>query len=227
MSLVDNFRAYTDEILARYERALRDADSPLTTTADRWHQARSQAEEILGECLHLLDPIAQERPDPQAVTRELGIERANQQILVADSIRAGILLWRAAVPVLREVATSEDAALLPDMLDRLHEAISIRLYIGSVAHEHVRLANRAAVAKDEQHSEPEAVTCPDNITKREWEVLKCVGRAFSNREIAKELAISEPTVKAHLRKIFRKLTATSRVDAINKVGLPHHYGSEG
>ncbi|MGX4657933.1 helix-turn-helix transcriptional regulator [Micromonospora sp. SCSIO 07396] len=225
MSLVDSFRAHTVEILARYERALRDADSPLVATADRWDQTRRQAEEILGECLHLLGPIAQERPDPQAATRELGIDRARQKILVADSIRAGILLWRAAVPVLREVAMSESPDRLPDMFDRLHEAISIRLYIGSVAHEHVRLANRAAAAGNDQRSEPEGVTRPDNITEREWEVLKCVGRAYSNREIAKELAISEPTVKAHLRKIFRKLAATSRVDAINKVGLPHRYRS--
>jgi DNA-binding CsgD family transcriptional regulator len=209
-----------DEILDLYEHALRDADSPLTTTPGRWRQARRQAEAILSECVGVLGPTAAESPDPYAPTRELGIDRAYQQVLVADSIRAGILLWRVAVPVLREVLTTqgpEGRERLPDVLEALHEAISIRLYIGSVAHEHVQLADRAHGKEHRGASGPAAR--PENITEREWEVLNCVSRALSNHEIAKELAISEPTVKTHLRKIFRKLAATSRVDAVNKAGL--------
>ncbi|MEN3610610.1 helix-turn-helix transcriptional regulator [Plantactinospora sp. ZYX-F-223] len=219
-----------DEILDRYEQALHDADSPLTTTTDRWHQARRQAEAILGECVRALGLTTAEPPDPHAPTRELGIDRAHQQVLVADSIRAGTLLWRAAVPVLREVLTTEGPEgreRLPDALEALHEAISIRLYIGSVAHEHVRLAGRAPAPAREHRGGSRPVARPENITGREWEVLKCASRALSNREIAKELAISEPTVKTHLRKIFRKLAATSRVDAINKVGLAPQLPLEG
>lgn len=209
MSMADHI----DQVLNRYHQALRDADSPLTLTTDRWQQARCQAKAILSECLRVLDPTAPKPTDPHAPTRALGIERAHQQILVADSIRAGILLWRAAVPVLREAVTAEGPAArerLPDLLEVLHEAIIIRLYIGSLAHEHVRLASIAP---------PTPSGRPDNLTEREWEVLKCVSRALSNQEIARELAISEPTVKTHLRKIFRKLAATSRVEAILKIGL--------
>ncbi|WP_310741629.1 helix-turn-helix transcriptional regulator [Microbispora sp. H10670] len=211
-----------DQILGLYEKALRDADSPLVTTADRWHQARRQAEAILSECVRVLDPTATEPSDPHVPTRELGISRAHEQILVADSIRAATLLWRAAVPVLREVLTTEipeGRERLPDVLEALYEAISIRLYIGSVAHEHVRLAGRPSGSGRDHRSVSGPVAGPEDITEREREVLKCVSRALSNREIAKELAISEATVKAHLRNIFRKLAATSRVDALNKVGL--------
>jgi DNA-binding CsgD family transcriptional regulator len=38
-------------------------------------------------------------------------------------------------------------------------------------------------------------------------------------DIARELGMSEPTVKTHLRRIFHKLGASSRVDAINRAGL--------
>lgn len=230
MSVTDIVSERIDEILDLYEQALRDADSPLTTTADRWHQARRQAKAILSECVRVLGLTAAEPPDPHVPTRELGISRARQQVLVADSIRAATLLWRVAVAVLREVLTTEGPEgreRLPDVLEALHEAISIRLYIGSLAHEHVRLADRAPALGKEHRGASGPVARPEDITEREWEVLKCVGRALSNHEIAKELAISESTVKTHLRKIFRKLAATSRVDAINKVGLVPQLPLEG
>jgi len=51
------------------------------------------------------------------------------------------------------------------------------------------------------------------LTPREMQVLEqfCLGR--SNREIAGELAISEPTVKLHARTLCRKLGATNRTQA--------------
>ncbi|WP_239012680.1 helix-turn-helix transcriptional regulator [Streptomyces sioyaensis] len=57
------------------------------------------------------------------------------------------------------------------------------------------------------------------LTSRETEILEHVARALSNRQIASLLAISEGTVKRHLRNIFAKLDARSRMDAVNK-GLP-------
>ncbi|MFH8404364.1 response regulator [Streptomyces sp. NPDC018019] len=54
------------------------------------------------------------------------------------------------------------------------------------------------------------------LTAREREVLECVAKAMSNRQIGRRLAITEGTVKRHLRNIFGKLGATSRLDAVNK-----------
>jgi DNA-binding NarL/FixJ family response regulator len=47
-------------------------------------------------------------------------------------------------------------------------------------------------------------------------LLTLVSRAMSNRQIASQLAITEGTVKRHMRNIFRKLDAVSRIDAVNK-----------
>jgi two-component system nitrate/nitrite response regulator NarL len=60
------------------------------------------------------------------------------------------------------------------------------------------------------------------LTEREREVLTLVARALSNRQIAVRLDITEGTVKRHLRNIFGKLGAVSRIDAVNKaaVSLP-------
>ncbi|MEV7010596.1 response regulator transcription factor [Streptosporangium sp. NPDC051022] len=54
------------------------------------------------------------------------------------------------------------------------------------------------------------------LTEREQEVLALVANALSNRQIAVQLAITEGTVKRHLRNIFGKLSAVSRIDAVNK-----------
>lgn len=54
------------------------------------------------------------------------------------------------------------------------------------------------------------------LSARELEVLNFVAAAKSNRQIASHLGITEGTVKRHLRNIFGKLDAVSRIDAVNK-----------
>jgi DNA-binding NarL/FixJ family response regulator len=49
-----------------------------------------------------------------------------------------------------------------------------------------------------------------HITGREREVIECACQGLSNNEIARRLALSPHTVKAHLNRIFRKLNVTSR-----------------
>lgn len=61
--------------------------------------------------------------------------------------------------------------------------------------------------------EPHAVPAP-RLTERELEVLKLVARGSNNRDIAKELFISENTVKNHVRNILEKLHLHSRMEAV-------------
>ena len=49
------------------------------------------------------------------------------------------------------------------------------------------------------------------LTEREHEVALAVGRGLSNAEIAAELHLSVPTVKAHVSRLFDKLGTTNRV----------------
>ena len=50
---------------------------------------------------------------------------------------------------------------------------------------------------------------------RETDVLECAARGQNNREIAATLKISENSVKMHLKRIFFKLGATDRTEAVN------------
>jgi DNA-binding NarL/FixJ family response regulator len=49
------------------------------------------------------------------------------------------------------------------------------------------------------------------LTEREHDVAVAVGRGLSNAEIAKELYLSVPTVKAHISRLFMKLEVENRV----------------
>lgn len=54
---------------------------------------------------------------------------------------------------------------------------------------------------------------PDNLTRREMEVLKLVARGLFNKEIADLLSISEKTVKNHVSSIFKKINVSDRTQA--------------
>jgi two-component system NarL family response regulator len=55
---------------------------------------------------------------------------------------------------------------------------------------------------------------PPRLTDRETEVLTLVAKGMNNREIARELFISENTVKNHVRNILEKLHLHSRMEAV-------------
>jgi DNA-binding CsgD family transcriptional regulator len=63
-----------------------------------------------------------------------------------------------------------------------------------------------------------------DLSPREQEVLDLVVRGQNNKEIAKELFISNHTVKNHVTKIFQKLGVSDRAHAISKV-YRHKYKS--
>lgn len=54
----------------------------------------------------------------------------------------------------------------------------------------------------------------DMLTSRERDIALAVGEGKSNRQIAELFEISEPTVKSHLTRIFRKLELKDRVGLV-------------
>lgn len=55
---------------------------------------------------------------------------------------------------------------------------------------------------------------PQDLTRREIEVLRCVARGLSNPDIARSLHIGEATVKTHLLRTFEKLGVGNRTAAV-------------
>jgi DNA-binding NarL/FixJ family response regulator len=54
----------------------------------------------------------------------------------------------------------------------------------------------------------------DELSPREIEVLKTIAAGRSNKIVADRLAISQDTVKGHMRSILAKLGANDRLDAV-------------
>ena len=53
----------------------------------------------------------------------------------------------------------------------------------------------------------------NNLSGREKEVLELISKGYSNKDIAKELYLSEKTVKNHVSSIFRKINVKDRTKA--------------
>jgi DNA-binding NarL/FixJ family response regulator len=75
------------------------------------------------------------------------------------------------------------------------------------------LTEFATLAKHDEEERVQQVPAP-KLTEREMQVLKLVARGMNNRDIAKELFISENTVKNHVRNILEKLQIHSRMEAV-------------
>jgi DNA-binding NarL/FixJ family response regulator len=134
---------------------------------------------------------------------------------VMDGIEA-IRGLRAEVPSARAIVLSsfiDDEKLLPAvragaagylLKDVQPQALveAIRTVHGGGALLHPRVASRLL----------EELTT-DPLTPREREVLGLIGRGMANKVIARELSLSEKTVKAHVSSILAKLGVTDRTQA--------------
>jgi NarL family two-component system response regulator LiaR len=54
------------------------------------------------------------------------------------------------------------------------------------------------------------------ITPREMEILEAMAAGFSNKEIGERLFVSENTVKTHAARLFMKLSASRRTQAVQR-----------
>ncbi|AZV80336.1 DNA-binding response regulator [Parasedimentitalea marina] len=53
----------------------------------------------------------------------------------------------------------------------------------------------------------------DKLTNRERQVLQGLSEGKSNKEIARDLELSEPTIKLHVKTLYRKLDVSNRTQA--------------
>ena len=78
----------------------------------------------------------------------------------------------------------------------------------------LRLSNYIGGDSQISQAEIEALSTSASISPREQEVLRLITAGYSNREMARELSISESTVKTHVGNIYYKLNVNRRIQAI-------------
>ncbi|HSP38684.1 MAG TPA: response regulator transcription factor [Frankiaceae bacterium] len=134
--------------------------------------------------------------DPQCSSRVLILTTFDHDEYVYDSLAAGasgFLLKDAPadqlVTALRVLAAG-DAMIAPAVTRRL---------LNDFARRRPAAADRAAVG---------------SLSQREREVLLLMAEGLANSEIAERLVLGEATVKTHIARIFAKLPARDRVQAV-------------
>jgi DNA-binding NarL/FixJ family response regulator len=148
-----------------------------------------------------------------------GIEAARQMKEVAPSAKIVMLTISDEEEDLFEaIRAGASGYLLKDIpLDEL--ADSVRSVHGGQSLINPSMAGKllsefATLARRDAEEEPAKHAPAPKLTDREMEVLRLVARGLNNRDIAKELFISENTVKNHVRNILEKLQIHSRMEAV-------------
>lgn len=113
--------------------------------------------------------------------------------------------------VITAISHGADGYLLKDMdpddlLEKIKEAVTGKMVISA------KLTSILAQAIRKPESSQRAALLV-SLTSRELEILKLISKGLSNKLIARELDISDGTVKVHVKHLLKKLGLRSRVEA--------------
>jgi DNA-binding NarL/FixJ family response regulator len=129
-------------------------------------------------------------------------------------------MWRTIIPYGLALATG---AFLLEWLDYKHavRSWSTEIYVAIIAVLFIALGiwiGNQLTARPRSGSFERNVAAIQSlgISLRECEVLDLLASGAANKVIARKLGISPNTVKTHVARLFEKLEAGNRTEAINK-----------
>jgi ATP/maltotriose-dependent transcriptional regulator MalT len=144
-------------------------------------------------------------------------------------VTGGVLIVLLRLIEFRFLVIEHSVEIYGALIAALFAAFGIWLGLKLTRKEEVVLLKEVEVVKEvpvPMMSEPftvnEAQQRQLGITKRELEILELIAEGLSNREIAQQLFVSENTVKTHSSRLFDKLGAKRRTQAVQigkEIGL--------
>ncbi len=121
--------------------------------------------------------------------------------------------------VIKAISLGADGYLLKDsdpdeLLEQIKKAASGKMVLSD--------AVNAALATAIRRPAEKPAADINNLTNREYEIISLIAKGQSNKLIARELDISDGTVKVHVKHLLKKLNLRSRVEAA--VWMVNHQG---
>ena len=211
----------------------------------------SAAPDVLGSWEQALEGVAAVLAVRQFDSLKQGVARLAPRVLLLDleltglDGARGVAAIRRASPATKIIAFSQvdsdefEIALFklgvrgcarrdiePQLLKRIVAAIEQgELWIRRVISSRL-LDDLSARFREDAHASKAIGDDLALLTEREREIVRLIGSGESNKQIARELCITERTVKAHLTGIFRKLGVADRVRLALRVASRPDYRSE-
>lgn len=116
----------------------------------------------------------------------------------------------AEVDLLEALRAGADGYLLKDMEpEDLCSSLKKAMSGVTILHESLTEILKNALIHPTLNRSSEDVS----LTEREREILECLANGLNNKTIARELGISDTTVKVHIKHLLSKLKLTSRLEA--------------
>jgi len=134
-----------------------------------------------------------------------GLDGLKQALLLKDGQRVALISGEATKKIAEAALDAGAAGFVPKSLPAKSFVNAVKFM--AMGEQYAPLDFMTAV--DDTPSNPLA----ENLTERELQVLEGLTKGLSNKEIARNLDIQEPTVKLHMKTLYRKVGAANRTQA--------------
>jgi len=140
-----------------------------------------------------------------------GLDSLHAIKLAGITVPVVVLSGEDSPTLIRQAIESGAMGFIPKSSS--HEVLiqALKLIVAGGVYLPVNAISKAPVEEVESVTEEPEFT---GLTPRQLEVLQGVVKGKPNKVIARELDVSEHTVKAHLSAVFRALGAKNRTDAV-------------
>ena len=126
----------------------------------------------------------------------------------------GVLIVALRLVEYRFLVIEHSIEIYGGLIALMFAALGIWLGLKLTKNKETLVVKEVLVAQREPFTVNEARLRELGITRRELEILELIARGLSNREIAAKLFVSENTVKTHSSRLFDKLSARRRTQAV-------------
>jgi DNA-binding NarL/FixJ family response regulator len=172
-----------------------------TTAAEVFERATAVRPDVL-----VMDIKFERDDDAAPLIRTIKEQLPETQVLVFTG--------HADVELLQKAARAGAAGYVNYDISALNLTRAVRAVHGGATMINPRLARRLLADMDSSENGAAGWAALHRLTGRELEVLVELGRGFGDKEIAEKLFVSQTTIKAHLRAVYRKLRVRNRVQAV-------------